>query len=77
MHDVICTYLLKNILFWESENKEAIFWREENCAACFLNVMDRLKESLRKRHLPHYIMIESNLLQHKYPVKTRHCGWSC
>lgn len=77
MHDVICTYLLKNILFWECENKEAIFWREENCAACFLNVMDRLKESLRKRHLPHYIMIESNLLQHEYPVKTRHCGWSC
>ena len=58
MHDVISTYLLKNILFWECENKEAIFWREENCVACFLNVREnRLQntfEVLKTIRVPMY-----------------------
>ena len=66
-HRVISTYHLKNILFWECENKEIDFWTEDNSGACVLLVMDRLEESLKKRHLPHYIMPESNLLQYEDP----------
>lgn len=61
-HDVISTYLLKNILFWECENRENDFWREDNSAKCLLSMMDRLEECLRKGHLPHYIMPDSNIL---------------
>ena len=68
---VISTYHLKNILFWECENKEIDFWKEDNSGACVLLVMDRLEESLTKRHLPHYIMPESNLLQYEDPDKLR------
>ena len=66
-HGVISSYHLKNILFWVCENKEIDFWTEDNSGACVLLMMDRLEESLKKRHLPHYIMPESNLLQYEDP----------
>ena len=68
-HGVISTYHLKNLLFWECENKEIDFWTEDNSGACVLLMMDRLEESLRKRHLPHYIMPKSDLLQYEDPDK--------
>ncbi|KAL9974898.1 hypothetical protein ACROYT_G011998 [Oculina patagonica] len=67
--DVISTYHLKNIFFWECENRENDFWREDNSAECLLSLMDRLVECLKKRHLPHYFMPESNLLMSSDPVK--------
>ena len=68
-HDVISTYHLKNIFFWECENREINFWREDNSAACVLSVLDRLEDCLEKCHLRHYIMPESNLLQYEDPDK--------
>ena len=68
-HDVISTYILKNIFFWECENRENDFWREDNTAECLLSLLDRLVECLKTRHLPHYIMPESNLLMTGDPVK--------
>ncbi len=68
-YDVISTYRLKNLFFWECENRENDFWREDNSAECLLSVMDRLVECLKKRHLPHYIIPESNLLMDEDPFK--------
>ncbi len=68
-HDVISTYHLKNIFFWECENRENGFWREDNSSECLLSLLDRLVECLKERHLPHYIMPESNLLMYEDPVK--------
>ena len=68
-HDVISTYLLKNLFFWECENRENDFWREDNSDQCLLSVLDRLVECLKKRQLPHYIIPESNLLMNEEPVK--------
>lgn len=68
-HDVISTYLLKNLFFWECEKRKSDFWREDNSAECLLSVMDRLVECLKERHLPHYIIPESNLLMCGDPVK--------
>ncbi len=68
-HDVISTYLLKHLFFWECENRDNDFWREDNSAECLLSVMDHLVECLKKRHLSHYIMPKSNLLKYEDPVK--------
>jgi len=67
--NVIGTYYLKNLLFWECENKGEVFWKEENSANCILLMLDRLQECLEKRHLPHYIMPQSNPLKYEDPSR--------
>ncbi|XP_078365088.1 cyclic GMP-AMP synthase-like receptor 2 [Oculina patagonica] len=69
--DVISTYYLKNLLFWECEKQEEVFWKEENSANCLLFLLDRLQECLKAHHLPHYIMPESNLLQYEDPASLK------
>lgn len=67
--DVISTYYLKNLLFWECERKGEDFWREDNSASCLLFMLDRLQECLEAHHLPHYVMPQSNLLMYEDPAK--------
>lgn len=67
--DVISTYYLKNLLFWECEGKGEDFWKEDNSASCLLLMLDRLRECLEAHHLPHYIMPQSNLLMYEDSAK--------
>ena len=67
--DVISTYYLKNLLFWECECKDEVFWKEDNSAKCLLFMLDRLQECLEAHHLPHYMMPQSNLLKYEDPSK--------
>lgn len=67
--DVVSTYYLKNLLFWECENKGEDFWKEDNSAGCLLLMLDRLQECLEAHHLPHYIMPQSNLLMYEDSAK--------
>ena len=69
--EVISTYYLKNLLFWECEKKGQVFWREDNSGSCLLFMLDRLQECLESRHLPHYIMPHSNLLMYKDPSRLK------
>ena len=69
--EVISTYYLKNLLFWECEKKDEAFWREDNSGSCLLYMLDRLQECLESRHLPHYIMPQSNLLMYKDPSRLK------
>ena len=63
--DVISTYYLKNLLFWECESKGEAFWKEDNFAKCLLSMLDRLHECLETSDLPYYFMPQSNLLQYE------------
>ena len=74
--EVISTYYLKNLLFWECEKRGEVFWREENSANCLLFMLDRLQECLESRHLPHYFMPQSNLLTYEDPsrLKESYCS---
>ena len=67
--EVISTYYLKNLLFWECEKRGEVFWREENSANCLLFMLDRLQECLESRHLPHYFMPQSNILTYEDPSR--------
>ena len=69
--EVISTYYLKNLLFWECEKRGQVFWREDNSGSCLLFMLDRLQECLESRHLPHYIMPQSNLLMYKDPSRLK------
>ncbi|KAK3710368.1 hypothetical protein QZH41_002799 [Actinostola sp. cb2023] len=63
--DVISSYHLKNLLFWEIEKQEESFWREDNSAKCLVYMLDRLQKCLEDGCLPHYVVPESNLLQYE------------
>ena len=67
--DVISSYLLKNLLFWEIEKQDESFWKEDNSAKCVVYMLDRLAQCLEDGCLPHYIIPESNLLQNEDPRK--------
>ena len=69
--EVISTYYLKNLLFWECEKRGQVFWREDNSGSCLLFMLDPLQECLESRHLPHYIMPQSNLLMYKDPSRLK------
>ena len=69
--EVISTYYLKNLLFWECEKRGEKFWREENSANCLLFMLDRLQECLESRHLPHYFMPQSNILTYEDPSRLK------
>ena len=69
--DVISTYHLKNLLFWECERKDEVFWKEDNSGSCLLFMLDRLQECLEAHHLPHYIMPQSNLLMYEDPSRLK------
>ena len=61
--DLISTYHLKQLLFWECERNPSSFWKEDNLSYCLLYMLDVLVERLKEGHLPHYIIRSSNLLQ--------------
>ena len=65
--EVVCTYHLKTLLFWECEKQDQSFLREDISARCLLHILDRLQECLEKQCLPHYILPQSNLLQYEDP----------
>ena len=69
--EVISTYYLKNLLFWECEKRGQVFWREDNSGSCLLFMLDRLQECLESRHLPHYIIPRSNLLMYEDPSRLK------
>ena len=69
--EVISTYYLKNLLFLECEKRGQVFWREDNSGSCLLFMLDRFQECLESRHLPHYIMPQSNLLMYKDPSRLK------
>ena len=60
-NELICTYHLKNLLFWECEEGNDIFWKEINITGCILAILERLQKCLSQSNLPHYIMPNSNL----------------
>ena len=66
--EVISSYQLKNLLFWERERGDELSWVEDDSAKCLLFMLDRLHECLEKGYLPHYIIPQSNLLKYENPV---------
>lgn len=61
--DVVSTYHLKNILFWQCENAPMSLWKEDQTLKCLIHMFDQLVMHMKTRNLPHYIIPESNLFQ--------------
>ncbi|XP_063410041.1 uncharacterized protein LOC134693230 [Mytilus trossulus] len=63
---LLCSYFLKTVLFWVSEESEPSMWRPENILPCFMKCFKRLIYYVYYKYLPHYFIIENNLFDCRF-----------
>ncbi|XP_063409118.1 uncharacterized protein LOC134692590 [Mytilus trossulus] len=58
---LLCSYFLKTLMFWISEETETYVWRPDNIIPCFMACLQRLMYCVRYSILSHYFIPENNL----------------
>lgn len=67
----ITSYMMKNIVFWLSENNPLSAFRPETLFTWVIQGLRLLKRSIKHFHLPYYIIPERNLISEKVPFRDR------
>ncbi|VDI64267.1 Hypothetical predicted protein [Mytilus galloprovincialis] len=63
--DLLCSYFMKTILFWISEEVSPSIWRPENLLCNFMRCFRRLIYCVENSVCPHYFIPENNLFENK------------
>ncbi|XP_063406987.1 uncharacterized protein LOC134690820 [Mytilus trossulus] len=63
---LLCSYFLKTLLFWISEETETSVWRSDNIISCFLACLKRLLYCIEYSTLLHYFIPDNNLFYTKF-----------
>jgi len=69
--DLICSFYIKNIIFWVSEEIPLSIWRPENLISCFLRCFRRLIYCLEYRICLHYFIPKINMFEDKINEQER------
>ncbi|XP_052076235.1 uncharacterized protein LOC127714233 [Mytilus californianus] len=86
--ELLCSYFLKTILFWISEELPITIWRPANLISNFMSCLKRLTYCVENSVCPHYFIPENNLFENKMKghaqetllkkLKTLNSyGWQC
>ncbi|XP_063414131.1 uncharacterized protein LOC134696335 [Mytilus trossulus] len=86
--DLLCSYFLKTIIFWISEELPQSIWKPENLIHCFMRCLSRLIYSVDYSICLHYFIPENNLFENKIEGRARRIlldklyklhsyGWRC
>lgn len=86
--DLLCSYFLKTILFWISEELPPSQWVEETFITCYMKCFRRLIYCVEYSVCPHYFIPENNLFENKIKGQVREIllkklhflnsyGWQC
>ncbi|XP_071150247.1 uncharacterized protein [Mytilus edulis] len=59
--DILCSYFLKTIVFWISEEMPQSVWKPDNMIPCFVRCLNRLIYSVENSVCLHYFIPENNL----------------
>ncbi|XP_052076912.1 uncharacterized protein LOC127714936 [Mytilus californianus] len=62
---LLCSYFLKTIVFWVSEELQPSVWTQENLLPCFMGCFRRLLYCVEYSVCPHYFIPEYNLFENK------------
>ena len=66
--DILCSYHLKTLLFWQCEKIGALAWSIcTGLAASLLSLLDELLLCVANQYLPNYFIPECNLFDHVHP----------
>ncbi|KAJ8316027.1 hypothetical protein KUTeg_006041 [Tegillarca granosa] len=61
--ELLSTYFLKTVFFHVCEAIAKLYWRIQP-ASCILYLFDKLLLCLRQKNLPHYFILENNIIDH-------------
>ncbi|VDH98985.1 Hypothetical predicted protein [Mytilus galloprovincialis] len=64
-NDLLCSYFIKTILFWLSEELPTSVWKPDNLILCFTKCFKRLIYCVEYSVCPHYFIPENNLFENK------------
>jgi tetratricopeptide (TPR) repeat protein len=85
---LLCSYYIKNIIFWVSEELPLSIWRPDNLMSCFMKCFERLLYCVEYSMCPHYFIPEINMFENKIEGHERQVllrrlnvlysyGWRC
>ena len=69
--DLICSFYIKNIIFWVSEETSLSIWRPENFISCFMRCLRRLIYCLEYGICLHYFIPKINMFENKIEEQER------
>ncbi|VDI01962.1 Hypothetical predicted protein [Mytilus galloprovincialis] len=64
--DLLCSYFIKTIMFWLSEEISPSEWKPENMISCFLDCIRRLIYCVEYKTCLHYFIPENNLFEYRF-----------
>ncbi|XP_071142443.1 uncharacterized protein [Mytilus edulis] len=68
---LLCSYFLKTLLFWISEETETSVWRPDNFIPCFKACLQRLIYCIEYSTLLHYFIPDNNLFYLRFNSKNQ------
>ena len=85
---LFCSYFLKTVIFWLSEELEQNVWTPHNLLNCFMLCLKRLIYWITCRYLPNYFIPQHNMIDRRIPGQSRDellslfhslydMGWGC
>ncbi|VDI09538.1 Hypothetical predicted protein [Mytilus galloprovincialis] len=69
--DLLCSYFLKTIVFWISEELPQSVWKPENTIPCFMRCFSRLVYCVEHSVCLHYFIPENNMFENKIVGRAR------
>ncbi|XP_071147878.1 uncharacterized protein [Mytilus edulis] len=86
--DLLCSYFLKTIIFWISEELPSSVWKPDNLIHCFMRCFNRLVYCVEYSVCLHYFIPENNMFENKIEGRARDVllnklntlhsyGWRC
>ncbi|VDI56114.1 Hypothetical predicted protein [Mytilus galloprovincialis] len=86
--DLLCSYFLKTILFWISEELPSYVWKPDNLIHCFMRCFNRLVYCVEYSVCLHYFIPDNNMFENKIEGHARDVllnklnklqsyGWRC
>ncbi|XP_052093526.1 uncharacterized protein LOC127729709 [Mytilus californianus] len=86
--DLLCSYFMKTIVFWLSEELPQSVWKPDNIIPCFMQCFSRLVYCVEHSVCWHYFIPENNMFDNKIEGRAREIlleklctlyryGWRC
>ncbi|XP_076086781.1 cyclic GMP-AMP synthase-like receptor 2 [Mytilus galloprovincialis] len=69
--DLLCSYFLKTIIFWISEELPSSVWKPDNLIPCFMRCFSRLVYCVEHSVCLHYFIPENNMFENKIEGRAR------
>lgn len=68
LKSLLCSHILKTVLFWISEETDTNLWQPDNIISCFMAFLQRLLYCVRCSIVLHYFIPDNNLFYSRFSV---------